>query len=359
VNGFLEDALKPIEATGAGVPWYTCFGNHDGLVQGNAPANPGFNRIGVGGTKVVGAPSNTNPCGEFAAPVQTGPSREATPDAGRRFVSRREWIQEHLKSPGLPAGHGLTNENITASTLYYTTDVGAVRWVVLDTVNPGGYADGSIGDAQLTWLRDQLVEAQRASKLVMLFSHHAPRSLNNPAQNPDPLDPDSTDLPRHQTDAVLEVVNAFSCVIAWVNGHSHENIITAQQSWWDIGTAAHIDWPPQSRMIEVVDNNDGTLSIFATMVDHGDEPLVARARELMANDPHAGFGAGDGKPEDRNVELVITNPFPSGSSGSSGSAGGSLLIPATGIPSNLALGGALAVVGARRMVDFRNRGSQQ
>lgn len=350
---FLDEALAPFNSVGTGVPWYTCFGNHDGLAQGNAPANPGFNRIGVGTTKVVGAPSGANPCSEFAAPAATGPARATTADEGRRYVSRREWIQAHLDSPGLPAGHGFTPKNLAPATLYYTADVGAVRWVVLDTVNPGGYADGSIGDKQLKWLQARLAEAQEARKLVMLFSHHAPRSLNNPAQNPDPLDPDSTDLPRHETDAVLEVVNAYSCVIAWVNGHSHRNTITPQASWWDIGTAAHIDWPPQSRMIDVVDNRDGTLSIFTTLVDHGDEGVVDLARELMANDPHAGFGAGDGSEADRNVELLLPHPFAAGGDMSSNDT---LAIPTTGVPSNLALGGALAVVGARKLVEFRNRG---
>lgn len=354
---FIDDALKPFKAVGARVPWYTCFGNHDGLVQGNAPANPAFNRIGIGGTKVVGAPSNTNPCaGDFAAPVATGPSRTATADEKRRFLNRREWIQAHLDSPGLPQGHGLTPKNLAPPTLYYTADVGAVRWIVLDTVNPGGYADGSIGDKQLKWLEARLTEAQDARRLVMLFSHHAPRSLNNPAQNPDPLDPDSADLPRHETDAVLEVVNSFSCVIGWVNGHSHRNTITPQASWWDIGTAAHIDWPPQSRMIDVVDNKDGTISIFATMVDHGTNNLLSLARELMANDPHAGFGAGDGEQADRNVELLVKHPFAAGGDLSSSNL---LAVPAAGIPSNLALGGALAVVGARKLIEFRNRGMAQ
>jgi hypothetical protein len=190
----------------------------------------------------------------------------------------------------------------------------------------------------------------------MLFSHHAPRSLNNPAQNPDPLYPDSMDLPRHETDDVLAVVNAFSCVIAWINGHSHRNTITQRASWWDVGTAAHIDWPPQSRMIDVVDNKDGTLSIFGTMVDHGDDGIVSLARELMGNDPHAGFDGGTGAEEERNVELLLPHPFPA-SGATSGS--GTMAIPTTGIPRNLALGGALAVVGARKLFEFRERGLNQ
>ena len=354
--GFIEKSLEPFGAVGTGVPWYTCYGNHDGLAQGNAPANPGFNRIGIGGTKVVGAPSGANPCSEFAGPAATGPSRAITADENRRYVSRAEWIQAHLESPGLPKGHGLTRSNLDETTLYYTTDVGKTRWIVLDTVNPGGYSDGSIGDRQLGWLRERLDEAQKQRKLVMIFSHHGPRSLENPAQNPDPLNPDSTDLPRHQVDTILEAVNAYSCVIAWVNGHSHSNVVVPRGTWWDIGTAAHIDWPPQSRMVEVVDNRDGTLSIIATIVDHEDNSIVSKARELMANDPHAGFAHGTGEETDRNVELVLPHPF--AGSGDDGAAlrYGKVAIPASGIPTGLTIGGALAVVGGRKLIDLRERG---
>jgi metallophosphoesterase (TIGR03767 family) len=352
--GFLEKALAEFDAVGAGVPWFTCYGNHDGLAQGNAPVNPAFDRIGTGGTKVTGLPPGANPCSEFAGPTAAGPGQPTTADPARRYVSRREWVEKHLASQGLPLGHGFTKQNVDDVTLYYASDVGAVRWLVLDTVNPGGYADGSIGDAQLTWLREQLTKAQDERKLVMLFSHHGPRSLENPAQNPDPNDPAGNDLPRHQRDAVLEVVNAFTCVIAWVNGHSHNNVITAQGNWWDIGTAAHIDWPPQSRLIEVVDNHDGTLSIFGTMVDHADDPIVSFARELMGNDPHAGFAGGTGKPEDRNVELVVKHPFPNAAGGHGGHRP-TMRVPTNAAASNLTIGGALALVGAKKLIEFRER----
>ena len=67
--------------------------------------------------------------------------------------------------------------------------------------------------------------------------------------------------------------------------------------FWEINTASHVDFPQQSRLIELVDNHDGTLSIFATMIDHAGsgsrtagniaDPLglASLARELSANDP--------------------------------------------------------------------------
>jgi hypothetical protein len=145
----------------------------------------------------------------------------------------------------------------------------------------------------------------------VVLSHHGLRSLENPVDTPDPLDPAGSDLPRHRADEVLELVSRYSCVIAWVNGHSHENVILPRGTFWDIGTAAHIDWPPQARLVEIVDNLDDTLSIFTTMFDHEDDQLVAFARELCGNDPQKGFSHGTGGFEDRNAELLLRHPFPS------------------------------------------------
>jgi len=124
---------------------------------------------------------------------------------------------------------------------------------------------------------------------------------------------------------VQSLVQRFPNVIAWVNGHTHNNVITLRRGptggFWDIGTAAHVDWNTQSRLIEVVDNNDGTLSIFCTMFDHAAPispssrapsvlQLASISRDLQANGPQKGFNSkGPGTVEDRNVELVIKAPF--------------------------------------------------
>ena len=112
-------------------------------------------------------------------------------------------------------------------------------------------------------------------------------------------------------------------VVAWVNGHTHTNRVIAHPragggGFWEINTASHIDWPQHARIIEILDNRDGTLSIFATLVDHAgpvsyggrtDTPLrlAALARELAANDwqhRETGHGPRNG----RNVELLVPRP---------------------------------------------------
>ena len=95
-----------------------------------------------------------------------------------------------------------------------------------------------------------------------------------------------------------------------------------------------MDWPQQSRIIDLVDNADGTLSLFGTLVDHGGparpgprprragatlsprevEWLASVARELSYNEPDAENGR-EGRPDrrgtraDRNVELLLPNPY--------------------------------------------------
>ena len=94
--------------------------------------------------------------------------------------------------------------------------------------------------------------------------------------------------------------------------------------------AAEADWPQQSRLLELFDNHDGTLSLFGTILDHavdaaapasgtsaaglGEDDLASIGRTLSYNDTQAGARAcdpdpcGEGQSKDRNVELLIDDP---------------------------------------------------
>ncbi|MBI4260670.1 MAG: TIGR03767 family metallophosphoesterase, partial [Actinobacteria bacterium] len=341
--GLLEEAVAPFQAAGIGIPWWQTFGNHDGLMQGNGPRNEVFEAIAVGGLKIDGPPPGLNPCDPWPSLAAVVPSRPVTPDPDRRVVRRREYVEEHFRTTGTPVGHGFTEANRAAGTAHYVRDdVPPFRFVSLDTVNPGGFADGSIGAAQLAWLEERLAEVHsrylagdgsevatgNADRLVVLFSHHGLRSLNNPVMtpDPDPANAEVNDLPRVLADEVEALLHRFPNVIAWVNGHTHDNVIEPRPDpagrtagFWDIGTAAHVDWACQSRIVEVALRADGTLSIFSTMVD-ADAPVDPRAatgirrlaaisRELAANDFQYGFaGPGRGTEADRNVELLLPAP---------------------------------------------------
>jgi metallophosphoesterase (TIGR03767 family) len=57
VPGLLDKSRKPFEAVGLDVPWYSVFGNHDGLIQGNFPTNLPLNSIAVGALKIMSPPA--------------------------------------------------------------------------------------------------------------------------------------------------------------------------------------------------------------------------------------------------------------------------------------------------------------
>ncbi len=128
----------------------------------------------------------------------------------------------------------------------------------------------------------------------------------------------------------MELVGRFPNVVLWLDGHSHEHQIvphrraSAGHGWWEVNTGSAIDFAQQGRTVELFDNGDDTLSLLITVLDHVAEPMVpyrsdagwtpgrlaSISRELAANDdrwfdPMLLLG----RPEDRNVELLVATPY--------------------------------------------------
>jgi metallophosphoesterase (TIGR03767 family) len=332
IPGLLDAARKPFEASGLGMPWYAAYGNHDGLIQGNATPTGPFSAISTGNTKITGLPASINPL-SFAAALLAGtplpeglPSRTVTADANRKVIKRAEAVAAHFTTTGTPVGHGFTAENRTKGTAYYTFEASdQVRGIVLDTVNPGGLSNGSMDATQFAWLKAQLAAA--TDKIVILFSHHTIETMDNTRLAADEK------TPRILGPQVLALVLASPQVVVWVNGHTHVNAViphkksTGTGGFWELNTASHIDWPQQSRLVEILDNRDGTLSVFGTILDFAaptpdpkklDSPaaLASISRLLAANDwqertGHSATVDGRrGKAGDRNVELLVPDPRP-------------------------------------------------
>ncbi|MDP9441875.1 MAG: TIGR03767 family metallophosphoesterase, partial [Actinomycetota bacterium] len=344
--GLLAEAVKPFTASGLNIPWYTIYGNHDGLVQGNSPANPIFEAIATGPLKVVDLPAGMSPIAlteglqsgdpSVVAALAKAPARAVTPDPKRRFLSPQEWAQLHHASPATPGpvGHGLPATAPVSGLLYYTFDVApGVVGICLDTVDRGGQDEGSLDPAQFVWLEDRLVEASSryfdsagtlirtsaSDRLVVVFSHHNLEKMTN--QTPDPTTPGRRVL----GPAIKALLHRFPNVIAWVNGHAHRNQVLphphpVSRGFWEILTSAHVDFPSQARLVEIVDNRDGTLSVFGTLIDHmaparasaggtGVLDLAALSRELSVNDYQRDLVEALGTEDDRNVELLVAAPF--------------------------------------------------
>ena len=346
--GLIDDALGPFAAAGFGdrLGWVSCYGNHDGLPFGEVMATPAYREIVIGGRKAVLAPLGFDPARDqeklLSSPERLleGPWLPVSPDESRRVVGRKEFVAAHLSAPGLPAGHGFSEANLVAGTVYAGLDVGPlVRLLLLDTANLDGYHHGTLGAAQFRWLEEQLVAVHSGhvstdgrptrtgndDRLVVLASHHGLRSLTNSRQVPGGQE---RDQPRVAAEAVRALIHRFPNVVLWLNGHRHVNEIVVHGSpagdgsgFVEVSTAALADWPSQARLVELVANLDGTLSVLTTMLDHGaapdprrvasgEERLASLHRELASNIPGAGPGSFlEGRPEDRNAEVLLRAPF--------------------------------------------------
>jgi metallophosphoesterase (TIGR03767 family) len=372
--GLMDRAQQSFTATGLSVPSYVAFGNHDALVQGNAAANAAFELVATGCLKPIGpVPNPENAAGllsslldptRLLSSLLTGPQNTmiVPGDPKRQFVSKKQY-KDIFKAGSQADGHGFdfidpAQETASkgAAGYYSWSPAPGMRFIALDTVaeagtvvTPTGHStsDGNIDDPQFNWLRGQLQAATAANQLVVIFSHHAPESLT--ADAPDELappcliadahghdvnpgcdlDPRSSQPIHLEADAV-SLLHEFPNAIAWVAGHSHDNVVNpfpnpgGPGGFWSIRVAAEADWPQQSRLLQVFDNHDGTLSIFGTILDHVGQAaapppgtpaagmdlndLASTARTMSFNDFQSGAPLGEGQAKDRNVELLIDDP---------------------------------------------------
>lgn len=356
VPGLLDASRRPFTPHGLSMPWFIAYGNHDGLVQGNFPRSFQIDAIARGPAKIVAAPPGlseddlvrglqTGDPAFIAGLVSASTLKAVTPDADRHILSRAETIDEYFETTGAPRGHGFTARNKTDGTAYYTFDRGPITFITLDTVNPNGYNDGSMDRPQVDWLERQLtarhtrhldadgnvVRGRGPDRVIVLFSHHTIGTMTNPFVT----GADEQGPPRVLGDEVEALLLRYPNVVLWVNGHTHVNKVVPHRrasgshfagGFWELNTASHVDWPEQARLVEIVDNRDGTLSVFGTIIDSAapllprhrtDSPLhlAALSRELAANDwqERGGVSAdADGRRgtvQDRNVELVVAVPF--------------------------------------------------
>jgi metallophosphoesterase (TIGR03767 family) len=353
-------ARKPFTAHGLGMPWYAAFGNHDALVQGNVPVGTdlfGINvrDIAVGNFKpsmIIGIPDKLDTdAGDIYDLVTAGifhdmSGLQVPADPNRRLLSHRQFIQEHFVTTGWPNGHGFSSGSDKA---YYAIPSGPddlVQHIVLDTTYVGGGADGWLDDTQWNWL-EGLLRANSSrylsgdpgsdaativnqpgvqDKLFVIYSHHTSNSMGNTAARIIESNP-------HNGDDLTTLLLRYPNVILWVNGHNHKNRITPHSrgkdsildgGFWEVTSASHIDWPYQSRIIEIGEGA-GIISIFTTMVDidapldwrgldiNAPATLASASRELAANDLQqrgSGVTNRQGSPQDRNTQLTLPTPFP-------------------------------------------------
>ena len=413
--GILDAACEKFCATGLKIPYYSCNGNHDVTLLGNFQLQTWdvrllFDQIATGKIPDLGSKLIT-----FMSPVQAELFIKAlvlqdakgvldvinnsvlreVPFSNKREQFRvADFINTQFNSTKFPGvkGHGFTERNIQENVLYYTFKVADnITGIALDSCNINGNLEnfdlapnGSFGSRQVAFIEKELrkrhsnyfnvqgdlVCTDNKDELIILFFHHTIPTLNNIYNTPNTLD---TDTERIDGEQFVRLLHRYPNVILCVNGHIHSNMITPYPNpngktvgIWNVTTASHIDFPQQSRIIEIAENSDDTLSIFCTMIDHQSPPNAERgcfstgpakncncssssnssncsnsfssfstsseekcsknkesytieemasiSRELALNDPFINPSFGDyvtrqGTPLDRNVELLIFNPL--------------------------------------------------
>lgn len=334
LEGFLAAATRELQSPGLNLPWYSTVGNHDSLPLGcYGHGDPYLAEYAIGGRKLMSLPAAEakrlqdtikyakDPMGVVFRDLlkaHTRDMRPVTPDERRAPYTPADYLKAHLDPAHAgvgPVGHGYSSANVDAGTQYYSFRIADdVLGISLDTTDPGGHYNGSIGTAQLKWLERTL--SDNKDSYAVVFSHHTSTTMSN--SRPDPSRPAER---RHNGGELLNLLGRHRNVLAWVNGHIHQNRITAHSapdggSFWEISTASHVDFPQLARVIELVDNKDGTLSLFTTLIesaaphrtdfsDLSQTGLAALYRELSFNAPGADAKTLGGDPDDRNTELVL------------------------------------------------------
>ncbi|MCD9872315.1 TIGR03767 family metallophosphoesterase [Streptomyces guryensis] len=334
LDGFLAAAVREVRSPGLNLPWYSTVGNHDALPLGcYGHGDSWLAEYAVGGKKLMNLPAaeakklldhiaaGNDPQGHAFRDLLKAHARDmrsVTADERRAPYTPTAYLKAHLdpahRGNG-PVGHGYSSANLAAGTQYYTFRISDdVIGISIDTTDPGGHYEGSIGTAQLNWLDRQLRDNKDSHAII--FSHHTSQTMDNTSH----ADPSRPNERRHNGQEVLALLGKHANVIAWVNGHIHRNDITPHKgsggrSFWEISTASHVDYPHLARVIEIADNKDGTLSLFTTLVESAaphrtdfadltQTGLAALYRELAYNAPGHGT-TGGGHPGDRNTELVL------------------------------------------------------
>nr|WP_232792219.1 TIGR03767 family metallophosphoesterase [Actinacidiphila yeochonensis] len=331
--GYLSAAVRPVSSPGLKLPWYSTVGNHDALFSGAyASGGSGFAaEVAAGSRKVEqvaladalraakAVQTHTDPTGKVLREIVEHYSRTArtvTADARRVPFTPQQYLDAHLdprRAGAGPVGHGYAADGVDADHLYYTFDLAeGVLGVSLDTTDRGGSYLGSIGTAQLDWLDRTL--AANSDRHAIVFSHHTSHTMTNLI-----TDPARPHEKRHDGKELTALLGRHRNVLAWVNGHTHVNKIESHGSFWEVNTASHVDYPQLARVIELVDNHDGTLSLFTTLIesaaphrtdytDLSPTGLASLYRELSYNAPGADLTRFVGAENDRNTELLLKKP---------------------------------------------------
>jgi 3',5'-cyclic AMP phosphodiesterase CpdA len=308
VPGPNNDGKDPFFAEGLKMPWKWVSGNHDMLVAGNFAADSYLKNVALG----TDAPNGTR---DYTAGGAISSGKGVTVADPSRVILSRGAFLDVVRSDG--DGHGLTQAQVDTGYANYTFDIPntPLRFVVLDFTAAVGGAEGLLRKSEFeSFVKPTLQQAKDEKKWVVLTSHHATGSMTRNAGLP----------PLPQGDAVkpedyLALVSSYDNVVFSMVGHSHEHLVrpvgtATGHQWWEVMTSAIADFPHQFRTIEIIDQDNGWISLKATCLDFAidDDPVAKEGYLRGVIDYTAGHLPPPrlGEAADRNVELWIQKPAP-------------------------------------------------
>ncbi len=342
--GALARAQRPFTAQGLQVPWYSSRGNHDALPQGHfGPLAAQPRSASIGCRKVVSAAGpgwlRGEPWTLLRATRASG--RLVPPDPRRRFLSSPlEFRRLHGRADrahGLGFTSPVERRRSRGTALYYAWSPSReLRFISLDTVADAGGASGNIDHPQYRWLARELRRAERRRQLVVVYGHHPLEMMVNRIPDEragrfdrDPRSSSPVHLGPGGRGSLRSLLMRHRNVVLYLAGHKHydrawRNFRRDGTGFWQVVTASLAGAPQQVRLLELMDNRDGTLSLFTTMLDHA-APVTVPARRGSALGPAdlasisrtVAWGRRplrDGRRRRpsgramRNVELVISDP---------------------------------------------------
>ncbi|WP_298209922.1 metallophosphoesterase [Ferrimicrobium sp.] len=335
LEGLLATAFGPIVSPGLSCDWYITNGNHELLVQGLGVTDEAAGSIVVGETKQVSPPLELDPTEALRLGVESpeallggGATREVAPDLDRCFIDRRTLVKAIRNAGGTPAGHGLADDEH----LYYAAELNdEVVLIGLDTAFSWGGAEGAIDSIQAHWLVEMLeryssvqltdegeqTQSDGEDRLIIVAAHHPLATLTNEraARRSD----------CYLGDWLLATLLRFPNVIAFVNGHTHENRVRVHhgngRQLLEVTTSALMDWPCEARSLEITVNQEAIwvtsvmLNVDGVAMPRPDDlslpGIAAWHRLLAANSPALTLAPHldpEGQSQDRNFSFRIERP---------------------------------------------------
>ena len=291
--GLLDDVRRPLPDPPA-LPWYNLVGNHDLMLGGITKPASYADEFATGSLKPLAPPASyTDVVAWFHALQAADP---AVPDLLRAQIAARQDVLEVAPDPdraildyaALRALHDAVQPVLPARALsdrgcYAFSPAEGVYVICLDTAVRSGSHEGALDADQAAWLEEELARHSGeyrdsegrvrrgggSGERILLFSHHT-------------LDSMDSELARHDRTrppllgpAVTALLHRFPAVVALFNGHTHQHTVTPHPDpagyhpgFWEVTTAALLDYPQQGRLVDLVGFDDGSLSLDITLVDH-------------------------------------------------------------------------------------------